>query len=76
MLRPCKSASAFILGWWSLERWGRESTREPLAIVGETPNLAARLQGLAEPNTVVISAATHRLVDGFFTLHVSLVLMQ
>src|SRR5262249_46339540 len=31
---------------------------EPLAIVGETPNLAARLQGLAEPNTVVISAAT------------------
>src|SRR5262245_12566502 len=39
---------------------------EPLAIVGETPNIAARLQGLAEPDTVVMSAATHRLVQGFF----------
>ena len=33
--------------------------------LGETPNLAARLQGLAAPNTVVISAATHRLVQGY-----------
>ncbi len=41
---------------------------EPLAIVGETPNLAARLQqDIAQPNTVVISAATHRLVEGYFT---------
>ena len=39
--------------------------REALAI-GETPNIAARLQGLAEPNTVVISAATQRLVQGLF----------
>src|SRR6266496_4340344 len=30
-------------------------------VVGETPNLAARLQGLAEPNTVLISASTCRL---------------
>jgi class 3 adenylate cyclase len=30
-------------------------------IVGETPNLAARLQGVAEPNTVVIAEATRRL---------------
>jgi class 3 adenylate cyclase/predicted ATPase len=44
---------------------GAGDTREPLAIVGETPNLAARLQGLAEPNTVVLSAATHRLVRGY-----------
>ena len=36
---------------------------EQLAL-GETPNLAARLQGLAAPNTVVISAATHRLIRG------------
>jgi class 3 adenylate cyclase/predicted ATPase len=35
-------------------------------IVGETPNLAARLQGLAEPNTVVISEATRRLVGNLF----------
>src|SRR5712692_2568220 len=38
--------------------------RDPLAIVGETPNIAARVQGIAEPNTVVISAATSRLVQG------------
>ncbi len=39
---------------------------EPLAIVGETPNVAARIQGLAEANTVIVSAATHRLIDGTF----------
>ena len=32
------------------------------AIVGETPNLAARLQGIAEPNAVVIAGSTRRLV--------------
>ncbi|HJY80639.1 MAG TPA: adenylate/guanylate cyclase domain-containing protein, partial [Candidatus Binatia bacterium] len=40
--------------------------RDPLAIVGETPNVAARVQGIAEPNTVAISAATYRLVQGLF----------
>jgi class 3 adenylate cyclase len=30
-------------------------------VVGETPNLAARLQGIAEPNTVIIAEATRRL---------------
>jgi predicted ATPase/class 3 adenylate cyclase len=39
--------------------------QEQLAL-GETPNLAARLQGLATPNTVVISAATVPLLGGFF----------
>jgi len=34
--------------------------------VGETPNIAARVQGYAAPNTVVISSATHRLVQGLF----------
>jgi class 3 adenylate cyclase/predicted ATPase len=43
--------------------------RDPLAIVGETPNIAARLQGLAEPDTVVISEATYRLVQGLFECH-------
>ncbi|MCZ6678256.1 MAG: AAA family ATPase [Candidatus Poribacteria bacterium] len=38
---------------------------EQLAL-GEAPNIAARLEGLAEPNTLVISAATYRLVEGFF----------
>lgn len=45
---------------------GGGKRRDPMAIVGETPNIAARLQGLAEPNTVVISAATYRLVEGLF----------
>jgi class 3 adenylate cyclase/tetratricopeptide (TPR) repeat protein len=35
---------------------------------GETVNIAARLEGLAAPNTVVISAATRRLVEGTFEL--------
>ena len=34
--------------------------------MGETPNLAARIQGIAEPNEVVISAATYHLVQGLF----------
>src|SRR5215475_9356166 len=36
------------------------------SVVGETPNLAARLQTLAGPNTVVIAAATRRLVGDLF----------
>ncbi len=44
---------------------GSNEKREMLAL-GETPNLAARIQGLAEPNTVIISAATQRLLDGHF----------
>jgi class 3 adenylate cyclase len=44
---------------------GSSEKREILAM-GETPNIAARLQGLAEPDTVVISGATYRLVQGLF----------
>jgi class 3 adenylate cyclase/predicted ATPase len=43
------------------------ATREE-AVVGETPNLAARLQALAEPGGVVISDLTRRLVGGLFEL--------
>ena len=39
---------------------------EHRAIVGETPNFAARLQEQAMPDSVVISPATHRLVAGLF----------
>ena len=35
-------------------------------VVGETPNLAARLQNLAEPNTVLIDENTRRLIGGLF----------
>jgi class 3 adenylate cyclase/predicted ATPase len=44
---------------------GGGTRREQLAL-GETPNLAARLQGIAAPNTLVISAATAPLLGGFF----------
>ena len=37
-------------------------------IVGETPNLAARLQGVAEPNSVVIAESTRRLLGNLFEL--------
>ena len=37
-------------------------------IVGETPNLAARLQAIAEPNTVLIAEATRRLLGNLFEL--------
>ncbi len=45
--------------------WG--ATQEP-NIVGETPNLAARLQGIAEPNEVVIAESTRRLLGNLFEL--------
>lgn len=45
-----------------------EGASEEEAVVGETPNLAARLQGLAEPGQVVVSDTTRRLVAGAFTV--------
>ena len=44
---------------------GSGGRHEQLAL-GETPNLAARLQSLAAPDTVAISETTHRLVQGYF----------
>ena len=44
---------------------GGGDRQEQLAL-GDTPNIAARLQGLAAPDTLVISAATYRLVQGYF----------
>jgi class 3 adenylate cyclase len=38
------------------------------AIVGDTPNLAARLQGVAEPNSVVIAEGTRKLLGSLFEL--------
>ncbi len=45
---------------------GSQDLREPMAIVGEAPNIAARLQEVAQPNTLVISKATEQLISGFF----------
>jgi class 3 adenylate cyclase len=43
-----------------------EGASSERAVVGETPNLAARLQGIAPPDGVVIAEATRRLVEGRF----------
>src|SRR5215471_8990272 len=45
---------------------GGAGRHEQLAL-GETPNIAARLQGLAQPNALTVSEATYRLVEGYFT---------
>ena len=43
-----------------------DETPSEQAVVGETPNLAARLQTVAEPGTVLICPQTHRLTGGHF----------
>jgi class 3 adenylate cyclase/predicted ATPase len=45
---------------------GTGTRREEMAVVGETPNLAARLQTLAEPGEVIIAARTYELGAGYF----------
>jgi class 3 adenylate cyclase/predicted ATPase len=46
---------------------GSEASHEP-QVMGETPNRAARLQALAEPNGIVIDATTRRLIGRMFEL--------
>ncbi len=43
-----------------------EKSPEAIDIVGKTPNLAARIQKLAPPNSIIIGDTTHQLVEGFF----------
>jgi len=43
-----------------------EGAAQEAAVTGETPNLAARLQEIAEPNTIVIATTTHALAGGLF----------
>lgn len=45
---------------------GKLGDESNLTMVGETPNIAARVQSMAEPGTVVISDSTYELVEGFF----------
>lgn len=47
---------------------GEGSSSEYLAI-GDVPNIAARLQGEAAPDTVMVSTATYKLIEGFFACH-------
>jgi class 3 adenylate cyclase/predicted ATPase len=43
-----------------------DGSAEEMTVVGETPNIAARLQALAKPNTIIISPATHKLIKAEF----------
>ncbi len=45
-----------------------EGSAQEQAVTGETPNLAARLQALAQPGQIVLAGATRRLVGGLFRL--------
>src|SRR5215468_10539110 len=45
-----------------------EGSAQEQAVVGETPNLAARLQALAEPGQIVLAGATRRLIGDLFRL--------
>src|SRR5712691_8994730 len=44
---------------------GGAGRQEQLAL-GETPNIAARIEGLAAPKTIAVSSATYRLIQGYF----------
>src|SRR5262249_4767105 len=44
---------------------GGAGRQEQLAL-GEVPNIASRIEGLAAPNTLVVSSATYRLIQGYF----------
>src|SRR5207253_6188657 len=44
---------------------GGAGRQEQLAL-GEVPNIASRIQGLAQPNTLAVSEATYRLIQGYF----------
>jgi class 3 adenylate cyclase/energy-coupling factor transporter ATP-binding protein EcfA2 len=45
---------------------GGEGRYESLAL-GEVPNVCSRIEGLAAPNTIAMSEATYRIVEGYFT---------
>ena len=47
---------------------GGESALSEYAVVGDTPNLAARLQALVEPGMVIVAASTRRLLGDLFRL--------
>jgi hypothetical protein len=44
---------------------GKDASQQHLAL-GETPNIASRIEGIAEPDSVAIGDATYQLVQGYF----------
>jgi AAA ATPase-like protein/adenylate/guanylate cyclase family protein len=64
--RPLQVRIGIHTGSVVVGEMGGGRRQEQLAL-GETPNLAARIQGQAAPDEVMISAATYRLIKGLFT---------
>ena len=64
----CKPVSALRPGLVVVGDLIGSGEAQERGIVGETPNLAARLQGIAEPNTVVIAESTRKLLGNLFEL--------
>jgi class 3 adenylate cyclase len=64
--KPLQVRVAVHTGLVVVGQLGGETNPDPMAISGETPNIAARLQSVGEPGQVVVSAATYRLIQGFF----------
>ena len=67
MLR-CKPVSALPPGLVVVGDLIGSGEAQERGIVGETPNIAARLQSVAEPNTVVIAESTRKLLGNLFDL--------
>src|SRR5215472_1715070 len=66
--RPCRRASGIATGLVVVGDLIGSGGAQEHSIVGETPNLAARLQLLAEPGTVVIAGGTRKLIGDLFEL--------
>ncbi|MBV8771699.1 MAG: AAA family ATPase, partial [Deltaproteobacteria bacterium] len=66
LARPLRVRVAIHTGLVLVGHLGGDTNPDPMAILGETPNIAARLQAIAEPGTVVVSDATYRLIEGYF----------
>jgi len=65
LTQPIQARIGIHTGPVVIGEMGGGTHTEQLAL-GDTPNIAARVQGKAAPNTVAISADTYRLIEGFF----------
>ena len=65
--QPLKARIGIATGQVVIDQIGHGESRER-SVVGDAPNLAARLQSIAEPNSLVIGPATKNLIESSFTL--------
>ena len=57
---------ASIRAKWCCARFAKMTCMPDYVPVGHSTNLAARMEQLANPGSIVVSAYTHRLTDGYF----------